>query len=106
MALAGLTAHASSGRPKEENRTYGGLIVLHGAGAILALTGGFGLLARLDLMEGGAFPGWIWVKLVLWILLGAAVALLYRRRELAMPLLLLLPLLGFLGAALANYKPF
>ena len=106
VALAGMAAHAATGQKKDENNNYKTLLALHGLGALIALTGGFGLLARIGVTGNGIFPGWIWAKLALWVLLGALVALPYRRRTLARSLLFILPLLGFVGAALANYKPF
>lgn len=105
VALAGMAAHAATGQPKGENKSYKSLLAFHGLGALLALTGGFGLLARLNLADGG-LPGWIWAKLGLWVALAGLVALPYRSRGLARPILFVLPLLGFLGALLANYKPF
>ena len=106
VALAGMAAHAASGQAKEENKSYKNLLLLHGLGALLALTGGFGLMARLDMASAGLLPGWIWAKLILWLFLGGLVALPYRKPSIAGPLLFLLPLVGFLGAVLANYKPF
>jgi hypothetical protein len=105
VALAGMATHAAAGHSKEDNTSYKSLLAFHGIGALLALTGGFGLLARLGLAEEG-LPGWIWAKLLLWVALGGLVALPYRSKSLARPILFLLPLLGFLGALLANYKPF
>lgn len=106
VALAGMASSAAGGQTKEESPSYKPLLLLHGLGALVALTGGFGLLARLNLEPGFPFPGWIWGKLVLWTVLGGLVALPYRKRTLARPILFLLPVLGFLGAFLAVYKPF
>jgi hypothetical protein len=106
VALAGMATHAAAGHRKEENSSYRMLLVLHGLGALIALTGGFGLMARIGLTHGEIFPGWIWSKLVLWVLLGAVIALPYRSRPMARSLLVALPFLGLLGAYLANYKPF
>jgi hypothetical protein len=105
VALAGMSAHAAAGHGKDENPSYRTLLLLHGVGALLALTGGFGLLARIGTGTGSMLPGWIWAKLVLWVLLGGLVAVPYRNRAFARALLVILPLLGLLGAALANYKP-
>ncbi len=106
VALAGMAAHAAAGHTKDENSNYRTLLVLHGLGALMALTGGFGLLVRIDHEAGGLFPGWAWAKLILWVLLGGLVGLPYRNRAFARSLLFLLPLLAFLGAFLANHKPF
>lgn len=106
VSLAGMAAHAATGRDKSDNASYRLLLILHGIGALVALTGGFGLMARIGIIHGDGFPGWIWAKLVLWVLLGGLVALPYRNRALARSLLVVLPVLGLLGAFLANYKPF
>jgi hypothetical protein len=106
VALAAMASHAGSGQSKEENKNYRLLLALHGMGALLALVGGFGLLARIAVPGEGFFPGWAWGKLALWVALGGMVALPYRRQGMARTLLILLPFLGFLGALLANYKPF
>ncbi len=81
------------------------LAVLHGVGAFLVLLGGFGMLARIGGMHG-AFPRWVWLKIVLWLTLAAALMLPRRRPGLARPLLIALPALGGLAAYLAIYKPF
>jgi len=101
-----MATHAAAGHTKGENTSYRTLLALHGIGALVALTGGFGLLARINVEADGLFPGWIWAKLALWAILGGLVALPYRKQAWARSLLVLLPLLGFLGAVLANYKPF
>ena len=106
VALAGMAAHAAAGHSKDENSAYRSLLMLHGIGALVALTGGFGLMARVGVTHGEVFPGWIWAKLILWVVLGGAIALPYRKQSLARVLLFLLPLLGLLGAYLGNYKPF
>ena len=106
VALAGMASHAAAGHPKAENTGYRTLLILHGVGALVALTGGFGLMARVGITHGEGFPGWIWVKLLLWIVLGGLIAFPYRSRPLARVVLFALPLLGLLGAYLANYKPF
>lgn len=79
--------------------------VFHGLGAVLILVGGFGMLARLDIMHGGGFPGWVWVKLVVWGALVAALVVAYRLPSLARPLLVMLPVLAGLAAYMAIYKP-
>ncbi len=106
IALAGMAAHAAAGHAKAENKGYRTLLALHGVGALIALTGGFGLLARMGVQHGDLFPGWVWSKLALWILLGGLIALPYRNQALARALLFALPLLGLLGGYLASYKPF
>lgn len=105
-ALGGFCLHAATGAPKRESPARVLIAVLHGAGAFLILLGGFGMLARIGFAHGQPFPGWLVVKLLIWLLLAAAVALPYRRPALARPLLLALPVLGGLAAGMAIYKPF
>jgi hypothetical protein len=106
VALAAMAAHAATGRTKGENPTYRGLLIFHGIGALVALTGGFGLLARTGVEHGQLFPGWVWGKLALWLLVGGLIALPYRNRGLARVLVFILPFLGLLGAYLGDFKPF
>ena len=106
MALGGMALHAANGGTRRENAARGLIAALHGIGAFLILLGGFGMLARLGVMHGSGFPGWIWVKLVVWVLLGAAALLPYRRPALARPLLFVVPGLAAVAAYMAVYKPF
>jgi hypothetical protein len=69
---------------------------------LLILFSGFGLLAKLGLMS--TVPLWVWLKLVLWLVLGAAVAAIRRARSFAPALLLALPLLGAAAAYLVIHR--
>jgi hypothetical protein len=82
------------------------LAVLHGAGAFLILLGGFGMLARLGIIQGGSFPAWLWLKIGVWLILGAALIVAWRRPGLARPVLFSLPLLAGVATYMAVYKPF
>ena len=106
VALAGMAAHAAAGHEKSENTGYRGLLILHGVGALVALVGGFGLLARITGAEGDMFQGWVWAKLTLWLLVGGFIALPYRNRRLAKIMIFALPFLALLGAFLGDFKPF
>ena len=64
------------------------------------------MLAGLDVVHDGLYPGWIWGKFVIWLLAGGLPALPYRRPGLARPLLFFLPVLGIAAASLAIFKPF
>lgn len=81
-------------------------MVLHGMALFIVLLGGFGLLARLGIVQGHAFPGWVWAKLGIWLLAGAAVVIPRRKPEWALGLFVVLPFLGGLAAWLAIFKPF
>ena len=104
-ALGAMALHALNGGLRRDNRARALVGAMHGVGLLLVLVGGFGMLARLGFRHGGMFPGWLLVKLAVWVLLGAAVALPYRRPTLARPMLLVVPLLAALAAYMAVYKP-
>jgi hypothetical protein len=77
---------------------------LHGIGAFLLLLGGFGMLARLEIMAG--WPGWVWGKLAIWLVLAGAPFLIRKAPDKAKGFLFGAILLGFAAAYLALYKPF
>lgn len=80
--------------------------IAHGAALFLILLGGFGMLARLDITHGLGLPGWIWAKLGIWTLLGAAVFVARRSPSLSGRLLVVMPVLAVLAGVIALYKPF
>lgn len=103
VALA--CAHALRDGARADRPARRGFAIAHGVAALLILTGGFGMLARLGIVQGG-LPGWILVKLVIWTGLAATIALPYRDRRLARWLPVAVPLAALAAAATALYKPF
>ncbi len=103
--LGGLALHAANGGTRDSNAQRKLTGALHGAGLLLILISGFGALARLGVTDGG-FPGWIWAKLALWLVIGGAAVTFKRSPGLSKMMLWLLPVLGGVGAWLAIYKPF
>lgn len=77
----------------------------HGIGLLLALVGGFGLLARLGVVHGG-LPAWVIAKLGIWFVFAIMVGVVIRKKSLAKPLWFITLLLGGLAAYLAGSKPF
>ncbi len=101
-SLGALTLQAYVGKPLDEKgRRLAGLT--HGISLLIVLISGFGALARLGL---GGFPGWVWVKLVIWLVIGGIIVLIRKMPQLAGVLWVVLPLLGALAGYLAIYKPF
>ena len=49
-------------------------VIGHGVGLLLILLGGFGMQAKMSL----GFPNWLIVKLVIWLIFGAAIVLAKR----------------------------
>lgn len=79
--------------------------ITHGLGLVLLLVAGFGLLARLGMSQTAAWPTWVWLKVLIWLLFGAAPFVIRKSRERARLSWLLFPVLGALAAAVAIYKP-
>lgn len=104
LALGGISIHAANSTGEAARRLRRLVMATHGIGLFIILLGGFGMLARLGINTG--FPGWIWGKLAIWVLLGGLVMLPYRVPALARPLWLIVPLLGTIAAYFALYKPF
>lgn len=78
--------------------------LFHGVGLLIVLVAGFGLAARLQLMA--SLPGWVWGKLVVWLLLGGGLTLAKKRGQVGAPLMILFVGLGLTAAWLAIAKPF
>jgi Invasion gene expression up-regulator, SirB len=105
LALAAMCMHALRGGTRASDPHRRALAIAHGIGTFLILLGGFGMLARLGIVQAG-LPGWIYAKLAIWVVVGGAIALAYRSRGLARLTLLAAPVLAVLAAAVALYKPF
>lgn len=102
-ALGAITARALAGRDSDSDRKLAG--ISHGLGLVIVLVSGFGALAKLGLDGDAGFPLWFWLKLALWLVLGASIVFIRRLPQLARLFWVLLPVLGALGAYLAFYKP-
>lgn len=106
LALGAQTLGAMTDGARLTNGARKLLAITHGVALLVILFGGFGLLARIGIAHGTAWPGWIWLKLGIWLLLGAMLMVLRRVQGLARPLWFLLPILGGIAAYAAIYKPF
>ena len=103
--LGGAIVHAINGGSPSAGAARRLSAVLHGLGLVVIVFSGFGLVARLDLMDGG-LPLWVIGKLLVWLVAGLLLTVPRRRPALARPLLVLgIPLLAAAAAWLAVYKP-
>jgi hypothetical protein len=80
------------------------IAITHGIGMILALVGGFGMLARMQIFW--PWPGWVVGKILIWLVFGILVALIGRTPTLAKPLWWSTIALAAIAAYLALNKPF
>ena len=78
--------------------------ITHGIGMVLALVGGFGMLARMNIFW--PWPGWVVGKIIIWLVFGVLVALIGRTPALAKPLWWSTIALAAIAAYLALNKPF
>lgn len=108
-ALGGLAVYASLTRDSkgnetpEQTTTRKRLSILHGIAMLVILVAGFGLMAKSGLMK--TWPTWIYGKLAIFVVLGAALQYVRRTGNMGRAWLVLLPLVGALAATLAVFKP-
>ena len=103
--LAATSMHVLRGGSRADNPHRRVLGATHGVAALLILTGGFGMLARMGVMHGG-LPNWIYAKLAIWLTLAAAIAVPYVAARYTRALLVAVPVLAVAAGAVALYKPF
>ncbi len=101
-SLGGLVATAATGQNGHGARKI--FVISHGVALVLLLVAGFGLMARLNLNNGGSWPLWIYGKVVIWIFMGGALALVKRVPDKAKIWYVLVLAVGLVAAILAVYK--
>lgn len=79
-------------------------IISHGLGSLIILIAGFGLLARLGIHW--PWPGWVFAKVILWILISGSIGALYKKPEVSKVMWWVVIALGVLAAYFATWKPF
>ncbi|MGI9037878.1 MAG: hypothetical protein ACR2GQ_03350 [Gemmatimonadota bacterium] len=105
LAVGGVSLHAMSGGTKETSGGRGIAAASHGIGLLLILVAGFGMLARLGVVQGG-LPGWVWAKLVVWTLIGGLFMVPYRKPGFAKLVWVSAAGLVLFAAWLGHSKPF
>ena len=72
----------------------------HGIGLVIMLVAGFGMLGKLGLMK--SMPTWVWIKMGIWLALGA-LPVLAKRQVLPKGAVILLAVLLAVAAASLGY---
>lgn len=95
MSVAGLAFHAWLGGTKQAaGSARKKLLAVHGAAMFVSLLGGMGAAATAGYLQSGEpFPGWIALKLAIWLLFGALPVLPHRAPKAASWLFVAVPLL-------------
>lgn len=104
LGLGGLLVASFSGIQTLKTRAKILSFTLHGVGLLLILIGGFGMLARLGIVNG--LPAWVYGKLFMWLILGAGVSMAKRADGKAWLISVVFVTVGVFAALLALYKPF
>lgn len=106
LAWGGLAIYRFSGEKKlgPSKGTFRLLMLTHGLGLTVVLVAGFGLLARLGIH--GQWPGWVLVKLGIWLFLGGGAVLLKRFPEKLKVWWFTAISMATLAVYLVVYKPF
>ena len=104
LSLGGMCLHVISGGTRDfAGRKWAA--IFHGVGLLIVFVAGFGLLAKEGITQAG-MPGWVIGKLVIWLILGGAPALIYRQPKMAKLFWILILAFSAVAAWLAIYKPF
>ncbi len=104
-SLGGMVLASRAGAVSAATRKL--VAITHGVALFLVFFAGFGLLKFVQVSHNPAtWPLWLWAKFAIWLFLGAALVLVRKKPQLSTFFWIGLPLLGFVGAWLAFYKPF
>ncbi|MEM1245332.1 MAG: hypothetical protein AAGA81_09940 [Acidobacteriota bacterium] len=109
MVFLGLGGRAVLALQPEPRKAPGQTLVgvLHGAGLMVVLLGGFGMLAKLGLTgEELQGLGWLLVKMIVWIVLGGSIMIPVRRPQWTTHWLVAVTALALVAGYFAFYKPF
>jgi len=78
---------------------------VHGISLFVIILGGFGLLARLEIVHGSDWPVWVWAKLIIWLIMGISVYYIKKYPDYSNYFWILIPFLAIFAAYLAVNKP-
>lgn len=102
-AFGGLLLAARAGVTTGVSRKLAGMT--HGIALVFILVSGFGALAKIGYSNPATWPGWLWAKVLIWLLFGAVIVVIRRAPRSAPVLWWVLPLLGGIAVYLALNNP-
>ena len=98
FALAGGIFYGFAGAPDTRKK----VMMITGIASLLVLVSGFGLQAKLQY----GFPGWLIVKLVVWLAVSALAGIGYRKREKAGVFMVVMGALLLTSLVMVYARPF
>ena len=101
-ALGGVAALQHAGAVERAGRLYK---ALHGIALLVVLGAGFGALATIGLHSPAQWPAWVWIKLAVWLVLGAGLVVLEHSGRRSGLVLLGLVAVGGIAAWASLMKP-
>lgn len=105
LSLGGIALFTMNGGTKSSNKYRLLAAITHGLGLILLILAGFSMLKHIDISHS-ALPGWVIVKIIIWLAFGGLLAVVSKRPNFAKILWFGFPILGIIAGYLAIFKPF
>ena len=100
LSIGGAIIRASIDQKSEKLEKF--VLMNHGIALIIIVIAGFGMLAKL----GMVFTGWVVVKIIIWLLMGALILPIKKMPEKRTVWWFTALILGGIAAFMAIYKPF
>ena len=100
LSIGGAIIRAAIDQKNEKLEKF--VLMNHGIALIIIVVAGFGQLAKLGIV----FSGWVVVKIMIWLLMGALIMPIKKMPEKRIVWWFSALVLGALAAILALYKPF
>lgn len=100
LGYGGLIIRSVTGSQSKDIRRLGA--ITSGLGLVLCLVGGFGLLAKLNY----GWPVWALIKIAIWVVFGAMIAIINRKPQLAQEAWWSTIVLGLVALLMVVLKPF
>ena len=100
LSIGGAIIRASIDQKSEKLEKF--VLMNHGIALIIIVIAGFGMLAKL----GMVFTGWVVVKIIIWLLMGALILPIKKMPEKRAVWWFTALILGSIAAFMALYKPF
>jgi uncharacterized membrane protein SirB2 len=103
LAIGGMCISCRNGFEKKDNPSKKFLAITHGIALLMIVIGGMGLMTGYQYHVGG-MPGWIILKLVIWVIFGCSSLIIYKLPKFAtVTLFAFLALVAFSGMT-AKFK--